>query len=298
MGKITGASQNIFKSAEPLYSKIKREWKSFGAVNLLDDADFPQWTSEVLRELGNSVLKEQEALLFVKDGKAKIPKGFMQLEAAFKCRCDSITTPEQAHEQNKIFFNLTDTEILMPCENKCSIGCDIDPCGVVQTITIRQFVQEGTLTYKYVNPQLLRLSPNVKAVCSDSCLNLMSTCYDEITMDNGYFFTNFKDEDIYIKYYGLPTDENGYPMIPADNIHVERTIEWYIKWQLLLSYWLVDDLANAQTKWQKAEQLYLQNFAEAKFHGKLPAFSTLVNEARMRRGLNPVTFFSQIDRHY
>jgi hypothetical protein len=60
----------------------------------------------------------------------------------------------------------------------------------------------------------------------------------------------------------------------------------------MLNYWLVDDLANAQNKWSKAEQEYEKAMGECRFLDKLPAFSTMVNSLRTRRGINKVSFFS------
>lgn len=294
MGKITGASANNFKSAEFIYSTIKRQFKSFGNVNLLDDADFPQWTADVLKILGMSALKEEEALLFVKDGKACLPKDFQYLHAAYSCCAETVTT---THLQNKQTL-YTDTYYdILSTQNNCKIECDLTGAQLLQRVTVRQYLETGDCrTYNYVSPSLLRLSPNVKQHCTEDCINQMSTSGYEITINNGYIFTNFKDQDIYLKYYAFPFDEDGGIMIP-DIIQVEKAVEWYIKLQLLLNYWLVDDVANIQNKWGKAEQEYEKWMGEARYINKLPAFSTLVNQIRNDRGMNKMSFFSQMDRN-
>ena len=89
MGKISSSTTN-FKSAEYIYSKIKREFKSFGGVNLLDDADFPLYTAEVLKSLDAGVYKEEDAFLFVRNGKACLPRDFGYMFAAYKCKGSGI----------------------------------------------------------------------------------------------------------------------------------------------------------------------------------------------------------------
>lgn len=297
MGKITGAAGNNFKSAEFIYSKIKREFKSFGSVNLLDDADFPTYTAEVLKVLHNIAYREEEAVLFVKNGKAKLPKDFKTLYAAYKCCLDNKSIVKGSkHLQNKsVVYRESDYEFLSSCDSNCSIQLCDEP-EKLKKITVKTFVEEGELTYHYKNPQPLVLSPNARQHCVDDCINLLYSGPDEITINNGYMFTNFSGEDIYIQYYAFPYDADGNIMIPADNPHIEKAIEWYIKWQILLNYWLVDDVPNMQIKWGKAEQMYKDYLAEAKFEGRLPAFSTLINNLRNMRSINKVAFFSQSTR--
>lgn len=292
MGKISSSTTN-FKSAEYIYSKIKREFKSFGGVNLLDDADFPLYTAEVLKRLGAGVYKEEDAFLFVRNGKACLPKDLGYIFAAYKCK-SSGTEFGGKHFQNQcIFENDITCEILRRNEN-CEINCEC-PDKIIERVTIKQFVNDGDWACQnFHRPTLLKLSPNVREHCSEDCPNLFVTCSDEITINNGCLFTNFKDAHIYLQYYAFPQDKDGLPMIP-DVIEVEKAIEWYIKWQILLNYWLVDDLQNALAKWQKAEAEFEKWYAEAKYINKLPSFNKMVNSIRNKRRINSVAFFSQMD---
>lgn len=291
MGKISGGNLGQFKSAEYIYAKIKRELKSFGSVNLIDDADFPLYTAEVLKRLGVSAYREEEALLFVKNGKATLPRDFKQLYAAYKCKCSSV---KKTHILNSVVvYQDTYHDILTTATTGCTFECEGG--SLLQRITIRTLMDSVDCTYTYMNPGLLRLSPNVKPQCAENCLNLMVSSPYEITINNGCIYTNFKDEDIYMKYYAFPFDADGNIMIP-DVLEVEKAVEWYIKKELLLNYWLVDDITNIQNKWQKAEEEFNKWFGEAKFVGKLPAFNTLLDSARTKRATNIVNFMSQQDR--
>lgn len=293
MGVITSSTLN-FKSAEYIYSKIKREFKSFDGVNLIDDADFPLYTAEVLKELGVSSFKEEEAVLFVKNGQACLPSDFMYIHAAYKVTPFSSDHGDGRHFQNQIVLENDVTCETLSRQNKCLIDCQCTD-KLIEKVTIRQYVNDSCSTYCYSSPTLLKLGPNVKQHLGKDSPNIFATSMDEISINDRKIFTNFNDGDVYLQYYAFPLDENGMPMIP-DLIQVEKAVEWFIKYQILLNFWMVDDIANAQAKWGKAEQIYLQWLAEARYINKLPSFAGMVNYARMRRGINAVSFFSQTDR--
>ena len=300
MGVITGFNNGNFKSAEYVYSKIKREFKTYGGVNLLDDTDFPLYTAEVLKKLGAATFKEEDAFIKVKDGKAKLPDDFMYLYAAYKCGHGSGETKSKNFQNEDLFEHDITCEIV-----KRSAACTMEfDCGgqgdkIIQKIRIKRYVNDTAHSdYEYHHPRLLKLSPNVKSKCVDDCVNFSHHhhCHkhDEITITNGTILTNFNDGHIYMQYYAFPYDEDGLPMIP-DVLEVEKAVEWYIKSQILLNFWFADDVANVQTKWQKAEVEAEKWMAEARYIGRLPSFSGMVNSIRNKRGLNKVHFFSQMD---
>lgn len=295
MGVITGASQNKFKTAGFIFSKVKRDLKSFGAANLLDEDEFPKYVADVLRELGMSAYKEEDAILTVKRGKALLPKDFMQLHAAYKC-CGSNATRGGRHFQNKNIFENDITCEVLGRKNNCKIHCEC-PDKIIERVTIKQYVNENECNEQTYNKiSLLKLSPNVREKCSDDCLNHISSSADEISITNGAFLTNFDDGDIYLKYYAFPQDDDGMPMIP-DIVFVEKAVENYIKWQILLNFWAVSDVPDMLQKVQYFEAAYNKAIATAHYNNKLPAFSTLVNDIRTRRGINKTAIFSQIDRN-
>lgn len=296
MGSITGFNQGKFKSAEYIYAKIKREFKSFGGVNLIDDADFPLYTAEVLKRLGVSAYKEEDALLKVKHGKAKLPDDFMYLYSAYLCGNCTFNSTAKNFQTETLFENDITCEVLKRSK-ECTMEFDCATQGdkIIERIRIKQYIHDQWDTYEYDRPRLLSLSPNVKDRCTEDCLNFFRhNCKDEITIDNKRILANFDEGTIYMQYYAFPQDEEGLPMIP-DVIEIEKAVEWYIKNQILLNFWFSDDLTNAQNKWQKAEQEFEKWFAEAKYICKLPSFAGMINTLKNTRGINKVSFFSQMD---
>lgn len=289
MGVISGYNHNEFVSSSLLYSKIKREFKSFSTANLIDEAEFATYTEEVLRFLGIGAMKESETVLEVEERRVKLPSDFREIFAAYRCSPCS-TSSSLEHSQGKsVIRQEVKCEIGTVSTNKCEVSCDTDK--TIRKITTEMFINDCYETREYNNVFPLRLSPNVKDKCAEDCINMIHSDNWEMTINDGYIYTHF-DGAIYLKYYAFPLDEGGMPMIP-NILEIEKAVEWYIKYQILLNFWFSDDVSNIQNKWAKAEEQYNKWLNEARFKLKLPAFSTLLNQARNKRSQNLVTVFSK-----
>lgn len=292
MATITPDNPNKFKNGDIIFSKVNRFLHSYKDANLIDEGEFPTYVKEVLRELGIGVYKEQDAILKVKNYKAKLPLGFSVLYAAYKCT-PSFNVKDTIHPQSTVsVFNDVTWELVEGGHD----GCIIDCCkqdGIIEKITVRQNVEEKTLTANFVNPVLLRLSPNVKkSKCTDDCENLLASSPFEISIDDGFLITNFNEDSVYIKYYEFPTDEDGMPMIP-DIEEVEKTIEWYIIYQLLLRWHVNKEVSDIERTLALAENKYKEFMGKSKYYLKLPSFSNMVNNIRRQRSTNLLMLIAQ-----
>lgn len=292
MGVINGYSANDFTSSKDIFSKVMRGLSSFAGLDIIDENEFPLWTMEILAKLGNGVKMEDEAVIEINNYKGKLPDNFNQLYSAFRCERNVISKIPKRHLQNTISFENDITYELLCKSNSCDIDCD--DTRTIQKVEIKQYFNDFDLHYTFDNMQLLRISPNVKDKCTSDCLNHMCTSEYEISLDKNNVYTNFESGNIYMKFYGTPVDEEGYPLILND-VNVEKAVEWYLKYMIFLKMWENSDAPDMQSRWQKAEIEYEKWMAEARFSVKLPSFSTMVNSARNKRAINPVSLFSSID---
>lgn len=294
MSTITPELNGVFKSAAPLFSKVRRFLTSYNAANAIDDGEFPTYVGEVLGSLGIGIFAEKDAVVKVKNFKAKLPRDFSVLYAAYKCT-PSLNTKDTIHPQGGVsVFNDITWEVL-----EASPGCEIDVCTsntkVIEKVTVRQFVKEEHLTTNFVNPVLLRLSPNTKRdKCLHDCANLLASSVYEITLDEGFIYTNFDNDAILLKYYALPLDENGIPSIP-DIEWVERAIEWYIIYRITLQWWYNSSVPDLEKRLQYAEAKYNEFYDKSKFWIKHPSFSRVINLIRRVRSTNKVALMQQLD---
>ena len=291
MGVISAANTTIFRDSSILFSKVKRFLSSYNAANLLDEGEFGVYAKEVLKDLGIGVYKESETITKVKNYKAVLPKGFSVLYAAYKCT-PSFDSKNTTHLQNTTSVFNDVTWELLEGGDKCEIDCCREQ-GIIEKITVRQYVNEQTITGNLVNPILLRLSPNVKRnKHSEDCENLLASSPYEITIDNNFIITNFNNDYIYLKYYEFPLDENGVPLIP-DIDEVEKTIEWYIIYQIMLKWFMNGEVPDIQNRMSYAENQYLVALAGSKYVLRLPAFSDMINVLRRQRSTNLLMLMSQ-----
>lgn len=310
MGKIT-IHNNSFIPARQIYSRILTEWKSFQPTNSIDEGLFTMYTMDVLRRLGNFCMREEEAILKVHNYKATLPEDFHQYYAAYKCH-PRVGGQDILHQQNT-FNAFSDVEIAL---FKRGPSCEIDCCSknneIIQTIRMRQYVGTGCLDYQFHNPILLRLTPyspdlwrrgddeggHINGRFEDRFEECPGAPHQRRLLDIGIngniVHTRFKHDCIYLQYYAYPLDEEGLPMIPKEEA-IERAVEWYIKWQLTLNWWFDQTVPDIQSKWQKAEDMFLKYFSEAEYICKLPSFEQMLNSTRNQRTYNKVSYFSNSD---
>lgn len=296
MGIISGASANKFKSSVYIYSKVKRFLKSFDSVNLIDEGEFNTYTKEVLRRLGVGIYKEAKAVVPIKNFKAELPDDFTMLYSAYKCSLFTDDIKKEVHKQPGFAYTIDITDEIID-KNGCEIECCesnsriLEKININTTVTIDGTTERGRISFG--NIIALRLSPNVnRDFCVDECENLSSSSILEITINDGYLYTNFDNDHVYMKYYAFPVDEDGNIEIP-DIETIEKAIEWYIIYQLMLTFWFNSDVQDIQQKFQKAEIEYEKAFAEAKYEMKLPAFSELINAIRNQRSQNKLVYFTR-----
>ena len=56
------------------------------------------------------------------------------------------------------------------------------------------------------------------------------------SIDNGYLFSSIEKGSLRMNYRAIMTDEEGYPMMPADRVFIVA-LEWYIKMQYFTMLW-------------------------------------------------------------
>jgi hypothetical protein len=309
MASITSSHENAFIPAKEVYNKVLRDFKSFMPSNSIDEGNFPEWTYEVLDALGTYVMKEDEAILRVCDRKTKLPDNYRQFYAAYKIHRRG-SGPDIINQQNtSVAFQDVTLEIFSRDK-----GCHIDCCGrneqILETIKVRQYVGTGCLTHDFHRPFLLHLAAHsLLDHFGDDGLDhrddyrhddnedfgaFRGRRYDEISINDGFIYTHFKKDYIYLQYYGIPLDAEGLPMIPNDT-KIKKAVEWWIKYQLTLNWWFNNEVPDIQSKWGKAEEEYYKWYSEAEYICKLPSFQQMLNSTRNARTYNKVSYFSNSD---
>lgn len=98
-------------------------------------------------------------------------------------------------------------------------------------------------------------------------LDYMSNSGYTYTVNNNYIFTNFKEGKVAMAYKAVPTDNDGFPLVP-DNESVINYVKWFIAEKIAFQLFLEDKYNERKYEYFASNlQLY---FRKAKNEGKLP----------------------------
>lgn len=269
MGVITVGNQMQFESCKTLFAKIKSDLDSFDALDLIDNKDLYSYVVDVISSLGIGYYMEKQAVLPITRYKTKLPEDFYLLYSAFKVQGDKTYKAGRIQPQTGSVMYVENT-----CEKIEHCKCDIEK--VVDKVTVRTYIDEGQLEYNFTYPSLLKLVSNSRnSFCAEDSPNLYHGSSEEISIDNGYIHSNFEQGNVYIKYYGFPFDEEGFPMIPKDR-ELRIAIEYYIKYKLFEKWWLNSDAPDVERKTMTMLQRYNEAMSDASTKIKTPSFQTML----------------------
>lgn len=274
----TGIKQDYITSEE-LFNSIKEDFKGFDNNNLFDEGMFYRHVVYVLGVLGAEWYEEIEDIVEVKNFRVALPTNFQLFDQLYRCHAEhdvDIPNGPQGIVLTQRNFNHYPT-----------LNCNDEPCGPNNTETGCVFneyeqilVQRAGFVNRYSRPTLLRIgNKRTKSYCKSQCRNLFATSADEITVNNGYVYTNFKEGNIYWIYRAIPIDEEtSLPLIPH-NQKIMKCIEDYIKWKLIENAWVNTD-ADVANKVPYFERLYKGSLNDAITETKTPEFARMVNNVR------------------
>lgn len=281
MGIINAENTLRFRDSDELYARVMKALNTYVAMGLVDDGDFNGHLKDCLEDIGQAVYRECEMVIPVVDYKAELPANFHKLHAAYRCAGEFRANKEINEQKPQIFYSEVDVD--QNCQSDCCITCDnySDPVNIV----VRTYINGNEGTCNYRNPQLLRISPNVREQCTEDSLSLFCPSNDEITIKEDVILTMYTDADLYIQYFGLPMNQDGMLMVP-DNSNMERFIEYYIIVAVLEELYLnssAPDIAGKLPYFVQKKDYYERS---AVYFAKLPTFERMVQAIRRTRNRN------------
>jgi len=217
-------------NAQALIEEVKNSLRKYSDAGLLDENSLYRDIVLGLKRFGNDVMTLQETVLEVKSNEARMPQGFFSLSAAWLCEPMNYTheNPEIHSLQSSFFYKERIEKDIKWSE--CDACCN----DVTERIVRENVYFNGSKIghFNYKNPQLLSLGKTFKkSACHSQCRNLfVRDNPNEIIINGTTLSANFKEGNIYMKYYGLPLDEEGDIEIPdSPNGHLETYLEYYLK---------------------------------------------------------------------
>ena len=290
MGRIIPENNLKFRKSTELFSRITSFLNTYDQQGLIDEGDFHDYVIFVLEQLGVAVYVQHQSLIKVKDHVGKLPCNFKVWEAAYKCHPLQHNIKSINEQRPWIYY--MDNEITKECPNDCSIECRGEEQGKTKVV-IRTFVNGDTDEYHYGDLRELVLSPNVQRPHSKDCERIIPSKMNEVTIDDNELICHFKEDSVFMKYYGLPIDDNYLPMIP-DNPDIEAAIEYYIYKRLFEQWYLNSTVPDAVNKLKYVIDQYDYHLRQARYWAKLPSFQRMVQAIRRQR--NTLNIYQMQDR--
>lgn len=219
-----------FISPDPLFARVKEELKSYFDTGMVDDLMFPIWTNKCLKKLGKSSYPIQESLLFIDTFEAKLPPDFLSVRECWMMSC---VAPFEYRKPGSFYQQIT--TVLNKPYDPCNPEVNCDPCNpdILTVVTKTNTNVIPNFRFKWL------LKPGTIITKNDHCnisselgwLNHSVDGPDTFDIRDGKLITNFREGDVYLKYYGSQMDDQGYQLIP-ENYRIQEFIEAFIKQKL------------------------------------------------------------------
>ena len=243
--------------------------KGYDESGLVDYISLDLWIKNALKEFGGNLMERQEGTIEVVDGKATLPENFYSLSLAMKCDLVGVACDEETKKYlQSSFFYRERTEKQEFWDNQVgAIPCEEgEECKTVVE-EIYWHDKGKSAKFYYDNVQILKLVPGYKRNrCDKGCPNLneYKSPY-EISDQGGYLQCNFNSGYIYLRYKGLPVDEEGELVIPE----IQRNkLTDYIKYtcvrRTLEAIYTSDDDPNTLQKLQYFTNMEKESYAASK----------------------------------
>lgn len=270
---------------DTIIAEVRNSLSSYSASGLIDDLSIYDWTFKVLRSFGAQLMVKHDTVVQIKDGVGKLPAGFGYLDLAMKCDSGWMESDLQDDVLQSSFFwkeRIEKTDSWNGCKTDC------DKRTSEKTITEKIYFHGAETRFNYINPTMLKLGKHIKKDYFNSgCKNLyIKESPYEITINETTLYTNFKSGNVFIRYYGLETDEQGKPYVPNTPLnHLEDFLIIHIKRKIFYDMWLNGDEAGIENKLNslKQEEREQRTLAEKDVKSKDFSIESLLKVQRLNR---------------
>jgi len=231
-------------------AEIKSSFKQYDTAALIDDTSITDWVYKALRRFGNLITTKQETLITVENGRAWLPRNFDSLDLAIKVDKSHIHTDLSTDVLQKALFWKERVEKI----DSWNVCADCEKEYSEKTIVEKIYYSDRTVNLHYKNPTILKLKRHTsKDSYTRNCKNIYAESPYEISIQGNILHTsqNFPDGEIFIRYYGFETDEEGKLYIPeSPQERLETYLTYHVKRKILEDAWLNGDDENLQNKIQ------------------------------------------------
>jgi hypothetical protein len=251
-------------------AEIKTSMKSYDSANLIDEISIHNWVVDELKRFGSNIMELQEELIFVKNGKAKLPDNYWHLRFGARVYADRYKNLDGDDEEIKFSRELYDR-----IERGASWTAEGECKEITEkTVTEKVFVNNQRVELHYSRPEALTVIRGVKRKILDfECLNMSEKFRNKspftVSINNRTLQANFSEGTIYLQYYGLLTEDEEIVIPETQHNRLKTYLEYHVKSKIIEDMILNNDDRNLVNMLQyfdgKARDQFDLAMTEAKF---------------------------------
>lgn len=220
-----------FIDSKTLVNKILEDLDSYNNAGFIDSGRMYKWINQEINYLNLPGYSPMKSIVRLEDSIWRKPNGFRNLWAMWKINpCGIVSEAEEFPKQVNAYSLYTEAT----CYDVDECTGDIEEKG--QHMMVRQY-ERGVETYMEFcsrEPLSIKTAPDVPCTFKDSFryYSSMFQVYEKKT----HFEFNFKDEHIYVEYFGHLIDNKGLPLVPNEEV-LERAIDSFLKFKFFEYLW-------------------------------------------------------------
>jgi hypothetical protein len=205
--------------------------------------DMIEWAGEALEKIGafpsfiNKVTgKDGNPILEVVNYQTKLPCDFhSMIQVSFSENENGPFYPMRygtgSFDYGKVVNETSSTDAVFPDSSLVTLAMTLYTLDYAAALAK---INSEPITRSNLNGLLVSMTSQVSAGARD--VNLSTTTDYTYIITSNYIKTNISAGYIMMAYQAIPTDNNGYPMIP-DDVDFLEAIYWYITMKLLYPQW-------------------------------------------------------------
>lgn len=271
-----------YQSSLPLINRVRETLHSYDSAGMIDEGQFYDWIKLEMQSLGLGYYQDAEVILPVKRYKAAVPKDFVSLYSVQRCSFThkgGFNSYKVAIPEYRGYIETLECPIKKkPCEGYVYEG------KMIRQVHHIEF-KEPVYT-DYESKGLLRWTNQVSKnhLCGSDCMNLNIESPNEFTLDENFFYFNFDEDSVHVKYYKLAVDEDGLPLIP-DVGSAKQAIEKYLIFRLF-EQWYYNGEGDMVQRMQYAKLEYERYHSDAEMEVKFPTVAELMEYGLQKQKKN------------
>jgi hypothetical protein len=183
-----------YKLAQDIFDSVAEELHIYSEEGVIDNSKFIKVIKACNAFLGLDINREGQTILDVQNYKARLPLDFTALNFAVLCSSKFVDQTQPSG------FHVEQVDVPM--------NCSVDACGS----DCGEFVvfQKCDKTFKeYTQTELVKVVNTPSSLLNNGCFNLGVTSINEISIKNGWIYTNFQSGTVYLNYVGDMVDDDG-----------------------------------------------------------------------------------------